>query len=175
MPPRAGGGRSRPGARHRGGQPWTAPAERVHDFEIAGIRGERARGVLTATRGGATTCVLKVVSNFHSEVRMHACLRLVVPVALLAAACGGDDFDVSAAARPVVARHVDNAYQAYGAALTGAKALDAAIDAFVKTPSADGLATAKKAWIDARVPYRVTEAYRFYNGPIEGAEERINS
>lgn len=66
----------------------------------------------------------------------------------------------------------------YSDSLSTAKTLQAAIDAFVSNPTAATLEAAKKAWIEARVPYGFTEAFRFYDGPIDnpetGPEGRIN-
>jgi putative iron-regulated protein len=67
----------------------------------------------------------------------------------------------------------------YADAVSTAKDLQTAIDNFVAAPSADGLETAKQAWLDCRVPYGQTEPYRFYDGPIDnavdGPEGQINA
>src|ERR1700752_1802140 len=51
----------------------------------------------------------------------------------------------------------------YADALDGARALAEAVDAFLAAPGAETLQRARQAWIDARVPYVQTEAYRFYD------------
>ena len=43
------------------------------------------------------------------------------------------------------------------------------IDAFVATPTAANFTTCKDAWKASRLPYGQTEAYRFYEGPIDNA------
>jgi len=66
----------------------------------------------------------------------------------------------------------------YADTLAAAKTLQQAIDAFVKVPSSDTLAAARKAWLAAREFYGQTEAFRFYGGPIDdanGPEGRINA
>lgn len=66
----------------------------------------------------------------------------------------------------------------YDDALAAAQALQSAIAEFTKQPSAEGLAAARKAWLEAREWYGQTEAFRFYGGPIDddkGPEGRINS
>ena len=66
----------------------------------------------------------------------------------------------------------------YADTLTAAKTMQQAIDAFAKSPSADTLAAARKAWLAAREFYGQTEAFRFYGGPIDdanGPEGRINA
>jgi putative iron-regulated protein len=66
----------------------------------------------------------------------------------------------------------------YDDSLTSALAMQRAVQAFVAAPSADTLASARKAWLDAREWYGQTEAYRFYSGPIDdakGPEGDLNS
>ena len=83
-----------------------------------------------------------------------------------------------AVAQRAVADAKKNALVGYDEALTAAKALQAAVDTFVATPTEASFEAAKKAWIAARVPYAPTEAHRFYDGPIDapedGPEGRIN-
>ena len=104
---------------------------------------------------------------------------LLAGLAGLALAACGDDGDLAADARPVVLHHATMARVAYADAAAGAADLDAALDAFVAAPSATTLAAARQAWIAARAPYRVTEALRFYGGPIDDPaderEPRINA
>ena len=66
----------------------------------------------------------------------------------------------------------------YEDVLTGAKALQTAVDAFLVAPSAATQDAAKKAWLAAREAYGQTEAFRFYGGPIDGKdgpEGRMNA
>lgn len=58
----------------------------------------------------------------------------------------------------------------YTDALAKTKELKTAIDAFVVTPTEVTFEETKQAWLDAREPYGQTEAYRFYDGPIDGAD-----
>jgi putative iron-regulated protein len=67
------------------------------------------------------------------------------------------------------------AQAAYGDALGGAKALEQAIDALLADPTDATLATARQAYIDARVPYQQTEAYRFGNAVVDDWEVRVNA
>ena len=60
--------------------------------------------------------------------------------------------------------------QNYLEALSTGEALKTAVDAFVETPSAETLEAAKQAWLTSRLPYGQTEAFRFYDGPIDNAE-----
>jgi putative iron-regulated protein len=74
--------------------------------------------------------------------------------------------------------------RSYDDALSGAVALREEIEQFVGAPDEAGLARARRAWLAARDPYGRTEAFRFYEGPIdfadprtgrEGPELRLNS
>jgi putative iron-regulated protein len=63
----------------------------------------------------------------------------------------------------------------YTDSLVEARKLKTAIDALIKTPTEQSLAAARKAWIDARVPYMQTEAFRFGNKIVDDWEPRVNS
>lgn len=65
-----------------------------------------------------------------------------------------------------------------------ARIMQKAIAAFVANPSQDNLNIARNSWLNARVSYLQTEAFRFYEGPIdfaddetgdEGPEGRLNA
>src|ERR1700754_3169434 len=58
----------------------------------------------------------------------------------------------------------------YAAALADAQALHAALDAFLATPDDNTLTRARDAWINARRGWLLTEAFRFYDGPIDVAD-----
>ncbi|MEL7160226.1 MAG: imelysin family protein [Bacteroidota bacterium] len=68
----------------------------------------------------------------------------------------------------VMTDYADLVLSNYEAARADAIALDAAIDAFIATPTAATQQAAKDAWLTARESYGPTEAYRFANGPIDG-------
>lgn len=71
--------------------------------------------------------------------------------------------------------YADIALAGYEDALTTAKALDAAIDALIATPSDETLAAARDAWRAARPWYQETEAFRFGNPIVDDWEGRVNS
>lgn len=79
----------------------------------------------------------------------------------------------------VIAAYAQNVHAAYETTVTATTAMQAAIATFVAAPSQAGFDAAKAAWKSARVPYQQTEAFRFYDGPIDNAETgpegRINS
>ena len=78
-------------------------------------------------------------------------------------------------ARPQIEAYADLVHSAYVHAHADAKAMKAAIDAFLRAPNAETLGSARQAWVAARPAYLRTEAFRFYDGPIEGVEANINS
>jgi len=114
---------------------------------------------------------------------------IVVAALALSAACGDDDDTatdpegggaggddtlseaIEAYSRIVLASYEDS--------LAGAEELDAAIADLLADPSAETLEAARDAWLTAREPYLQTEAYRFYDGPIDnpddGPEGQINA
>ncbi len=74
--------------------------------------------------------------------------------------------------------------QSYQDAYNQAKILQKDISAFLTKPNADTLAQARLSWINARKAYLPTEAFRFYEGPIDfenaasgesGPEGRLNA
>lgn len=66
----------------------------------------------------------------------------------------------------------------YLKAVESAEFLDRSITDFVESPSETGLNAARDAWRAARITYGPTEAFRYYNGPIDdedGPEGLINA
>tara|TARA_R110002020_G_scaffold475858_3_gene713303 strand:- start:26463 stop:27725 length:1263 start_codon:yes stop_codon:yes gene_type:complete len=63
----------------------------------------------------------------------------------------------------------------YGDSLITAQRLRDAVAALVERPSAENLATARKAWLAARVPYQQTEVYRFGNAIVDDWEGKVNA
>ncbi|WP_428268344.1 imelysin family protein [Haliangium sp.] len=79
----------------------------------------------------------------------------------------------------VVEHYATIVHATYQDALTEAEQLRDAIDRFVAAPSAARMEAAKRAWLEARVVYGQSEAYRFYDGPIDdpetGPEGQLNA
>jgi len=69
--------------------------------------------------------------------------------------------------------------KSYAASLASAKKLQTTIDTFIATPTEANLEATKKQWLAARDDYGPTEAFRFYDGPIDnpddGPEGQINA
>ncbi|CAM1344417.1 imelysin family protein [Tenacibaculum amylolyticum] len=99
-------------------------------------------------------------------------ILLVVLVGFAFKSCS-DDTDNTAntleqAKTDFVANYVNIVEASYSDALERTNELKTAIDAFVATPTQASFDAAKTAWLAAREPYGQTEAYRFYDGPIDG-------
>ncbi len=77
--------------------------------------------------------------------------------------------------KDVAKTYADIAHAAYEDAATGAKALKKAVDTLVAHPTEDNLAKARTAWLNARVPYMQTEAFRFGNPIVDEWEGKVNA
>lgn len=106
-------------------------------------------------------------------------IKNVLAAAVLGLALSAGAQAQTAATPAGVATHYAELVHAnYSDTLAAAQDMQAAIAAFVAAPSAEGLAAARKAWLQAREFYGQTEAFRFYGGPIDddkGPEGRINA
>ena len=102
---------------------------------------------------------------------------------LCLAACVSAEADSSTLSRdevdPVAARYAELVEANYADVLADAEVLRDMIADFVAAPSEQGLVAAREAWLDARESYGQTEAFRFYDGPIDdpvdGPEGRLNA
>ncbi len=80
--------------------------------------------------------------------------------------------------KKVVARYSEIVLDTYQTALADAEALRGALKQLTTSPSQTSMDQAKAAWIKARQSYGLTEAFRFYGGPIDhetGPEPLINA
>lgn len=100
-------------------------------------------------------------------------MRSMLLGAVLALSMGATHAAVDKAA--VVKTYADVALAEYEDALATAKQLQKAIDTLVAKPSAESLRAARQAWLDARVPYQQTEAFRFGNPVVDAWEGRVNA
>ena len=118
--------------------------------------------------------------KFNSQVFVRV-VSVVAALMLFAAACGNDDdsSSVEVSRHDAVATYAAGVHSAYASSLYSAEAMDAAIDAFLASPSEETLEAARQAWLVARVDYGPTEVFRFYGGPIDdeetGTEGLINA
>lgn len=101
---------------------------------------------------------------------------LVAATAMTAAALSAAPSRAEApAVKDVLTTYANIAEATYGDSLAAAKALKAAIDELIKSPSEETLTTAREAWRAARVPYMQTEAFRFGNPIVDAWEGRVNA
>ncbi|WP_353861559.1 imelysin family protein [Azospirillum formosense] len=77
--------------------------------------------------------------------------------------------------KDVVKTYADIAQASYEDSASTAKALKKAVDALVANPSEATLAAARTAWLNARVPYMQTEAFRFGNPIVDAWEGKVNA
>ena len=75
-------------------------------------------------------------------------------------------------AYPVIVNYAALVEATYKQSLADAKDMQFAIDALLQKPSEDALNAARNAWINARTSYLQTEAFRFYEGPIDFVDEK---
>src|SRR5215469_14382853 len=73
-------------------------------------------------------------------------------------------------ARVEIERYAVVAYESYQAASEAAHELEDAVNAFLDEPTDATLAAARGAWLKVRAAYMATEGFRFYGGPIDGAQ-----
>ncbi|HKX12303.1 MAG TPA: imelysin family protein [bacterium] len=81
---------------------------------------------------------------------------------------GGNEDEVLQ--QEVVANYGDIVLASYEDSLALTQSLQTAINTFVDDPTEENFTAAKAAWKAAREVYGQTEAYRFYNGPIDDAD-----
>jgi putative iron-regulated protein len=116
---------------------------------------------------------------------------VIVALATGAAACGDDDDEDASAgaddtgaesggeeltladddAEAVATTYADLVHAGYADATTAAEELQAAIGTFLEAPTEESLTATREAWLTARQPYTPTEAFRFYDGPIDNPED----
>jgi putative iron-regulated protein len=75
----------------------------------------------------------------------------------------------------VIKNYADIAEAGYSDSLAAAKKLQSAVDALIAGPTDDTLKAARQAWIDSRVPYMQTEAFRFGNAIVDDWEGKVNA
>lgn len=112
-----------------------------------------------------------------SSLHRTGIVILILFAAIVAVACADgtmmvvDSSESSVSKSKVVTNYADGVHALYTASLVSAQAMDKAIDLFLADPSPATLEAAKRAWLRARDDYGPTEAFRFYNGPIDNEED----
>jgi len=100
-------------------------------------------------------------------------LRTVLTTTALATALAGTA--QAQTATEVLNTYADIAEANYGDSLDAARVLQEAVNALIDSPSADAMAAAREAWLEARVPYQQTEVYRFGNPIVDDWEGKVNA
>ncbi|MDD9725232.1 imelysin family protein [Roseovarius sp. SK2] len=100
-------------------------------------------------------------------------LRTVLTTTAIATAMSGPALAQSAT--EVLDTYADIAEANYGDSLEAARVLQEAVSALIETPSADTMAAAREAWLEARVPYQQTEVFRFGNPIVDDWEGKVNA
>ena len=105
-------------------------------------------------------------------------LFLAFSAALLASTSLAPTSDAQAAApdpKAILTNYANIGEAGYADAVAGAEKLKTAVDSFLAAPTDANLKAARQAWIDGRVPYMQTEAFRFGNPEIDDLEGNVNS
>ena len=79
------------------------------------------------------------------------------------------------ALRDVIKTYANIAEAAYSDAHVTAQKLQVAVNMLIANPTPKSLATARQAWIAARVPYQQTEVFRFGNPIVDNWEGKVNA
>ena len=75
----------------------------------------------------------------------------------------------------VATHYADLAHAVYLDALTAAQALDKSIATLLAEPNEANLEAARQAWLQARIPYQQSEAFRFGNAVVDDWEGQLNA
>jgi putative iron-regulated protein len=105
----------------------------------------------------------------NTSFRSYASSFALLAFGLASLGCSDDGAGVEdgVSEQQVAADYASLVEASYADALVEAKALRAAINELTESPSDGTLAAARQAWLASRDPYGETEAYRFYQGPID--------
>lgn len=101
---------------------------------------------------------------------------LLICLATLGIACSDDEttidpkIEINSKKKEFVANYANIVLSSYEDSMTKLNELKTAVDEFVASPSENNFQAAKDAWLASREPYGQTEAYRFYDGPIDGGD-----
>jgi len=95
--------------------------------------------------------------------------------ALLSVSCGSDSNKRPAVTEAdVVRQYAVNLRANYQDVVAKLQDLQSAVNAFVAAPTQDGFDAARAAWLAARPLYGQCEVSRFYGGPVDQAQGRMN-
>ena len=101
---------------------------------------------------------------------------LLTFLAILSIACSNEEIPIDPSIainikkKEFVENYVNIVLSSYEDAMTKVNELKTAVDIFVASPNENNFQAAKDSWLASREPYGQTEAYRFYDGPIDGGD-----
>lgn len=97
----------------------------------------------------------------------------IAAMAWLSTSCDSNSHKTNDLGSQVVASYAEHVYHMYDETLTSAQALKTSVDAFLADPNDTTLGEAQAAWRAARGYYGKTEAFRFYDGPIDNGDHGV--
>ncbi len=103
------------------------------------------------------------------KLGVTACAIAVFATTQVPVANAGSD------ASAVVQTYADIAQAMYSDALVTAIDLKSTVDQLIAEPTEQNLSAARKAWVNARVPYQQTEGLRFGNAMVDDWEGKVNA
>ncbi len=115
----------------------------------------------------------RYLPKMHMRPRVTDALYLVFALCVANPVHAAEPKKIEASA--VVAHYADMAEAIYGDALSGAQALQTAIETFIAHPTLESLEAARSAWKQARIPYLQSEGFRFANTVVDDWEPRVNA
>ena len=119
--------------------------------------------------------MLKLTSHLP-KLALAAALQTVLAGALIMSpAVYAETTTPVATPKAAMNTYVNIAHASFSDALSTAKSLKVAVDAFINEPSVATQAAAKQAWLAARVPYGQTEVFRFANPNVDDWEGKVNA
>ncbi len=132
-----------------------------------------SRRILVACCVGFTSAnlVFDVVSATAAETASTAASPAAKPQTYRIS--GADRRSSNYDAKAEIQGYAQLAADTYGLALSDGQALKTAIAAFLANPSDDTLTRARDAWVNGRRTWELTEAFRFYDGPIDVADTEM--
>ncbi len=139
---------------------------RTESREAMQRRTERPGRIDDAMRNERTSSADRTRSRMGAWPTSLAC-------ALLAAACGRSVPPEDPVAA-VVRQYAVNLAANYKDIVTQVTGLKSAVEAFVDSPTAEGLVSCQKAWLAAHRRYGQGEVSRFYGGPMDRAQVGMN-
>lgn len=123
----------------------------------------------------STTFMLAACNNSDNEYEPAAAASAEPAIEI-----SSDDSDASSKPggtdpHAVVEQYAAMAHANYADALETARALNVAIDTLITDPNKESLETAKSAWLQSRVAYQQSEAFRFGNPVVDEWEGQLNA